>query len=270
MGAPRQGGGHIQLPPVLPEPASHTATSHRHLRLPGHHQRRNEGPVSRAAAHGAHGRVGRDGRLLRAEGTKGAAGSHAHCANCSVAAPAATTPAAAAAACFQLPLSSPIPTTDLQCQLSSASSTALHKHLEVVLQRQVGGARVEQIQQGGSTHVSLPQIEQQHGGSTHISQPSGPLKSRLACEGEQLPGVTARELDLQQQRRCVLQAAGGRPEGGYLAACLAVKGAPLAVLCRLHRWNSCAAVQLGSTCMQLRAASSSMAAKIAGHGTSRP
>lgn len=53
-----------------------------------------------------------------------------------------------------------------------------------------------------------------------------PLTSQLSCRGgEVAPGTTARELDLQQQRRCVLNRAGGQPEGGYLAICLAVKSA---------------------------------------------
>ena len=36
--------------------------------------------------------------------------------------------------------------------------------------------------------------------------------------------ITPKESDLQQQRRCALQQAGGAPAGGYLAICLVVKG----------------------------------------------
>lgn len=49
-----------------------------------------------------------------------------------------------------------------------------------------------------------------------------PIRSKVGCD-KVTEEVTARELDLQQQRRCALAAAGGSPQGGYVAACLAVK-----------------------------------------------
>ncbi|KAL4440670.1 hypothetical protein ABPG77_000379 [Micractinium sp. CCAP 211/92] len=54
--------------------------------------------------------------------------------------------------------------------------------------------------------------------------PSGPLSSQLDCNPDQPPHkLTDREVDMQQQRRCALARANGRPPGGYVALCLAVK-----------------------------------------------
>jgi hypothetical protein len=49
--------------------------------------------------------------------------------------------------------------------------------------------------------------------------------SRVPCvrKSTDVPYVTPREVDLQQQRYCALEA--GRPPGGYLAACTIVRGA---------------------------------------------
>jgi len=66
---------------------------------------------------------------------------------------------------------------------------------------------------GGSTSAA----------STAPAEPIGPLSSSLPCDTEAFPPLTSRELDLQQQRRCILERAGGRPAGGYVALCLAVK-----------------------------------------------
>ena len=65
-------------------------------------------------------------------------------------------------------------------------------------------------------------------GSSYRSSASssglGPFTSNAECD--RTPSspliVTAKELDLQEQRRCALKQAGS-PAGGYLAVCLAVK-----------------------------------------------
>lgn len=54
--------------------------------------------------------------------------------------------------------------------------------------------------------------------------PVGPLSSALDCTPGQPPHMlTPREMDMQQQRRCAVAGAGGRPPGGYVALCLAIK-----------------------------------------------
>ena len=54
----------------------------------------------------------------------------------------------------------------------------------------------------------------------------GFLSSEASCRrGSNDPkGFSAKELELQSQRRCTLRQARGKPAGGYLAVCLAVKG----------------------------------------------
>ena len=53
----------------------------------------------------------------------------------------------------------------------------------------------------------------------------GPLVSRVSCKRtpSDSGNITPKESDLQQQRRCAVQQAGGSPAGGYLAVCLVVK-----------------------------------------------
>lgn len=114
----------------------------------------------------------------------------------------------------------------LQWQLSANNTTALHRHL-AILQRHVGAAWP-----GSGAPIFMQPGPIRSGGESAVS-------TLVGCEGELTSELTPRELDLQQQRRCALQAAGGQPEGGYLAACLAVKGTPGTVLSRLQLFGRC-------------------------------
>jgi hypothetical protein len=54
----------------------------------------------------------------------------------------------------------------------------------------------------------------------------GFLSSEASCRRgiNESTAFAGKELDLQQQRRCALMKARGKPAGGYLAVCLAVRG----------------------------------------------
>ena len=77
------------------------------------------------------------------------------------------------------------------------------------------------VRAAGSQH---PPAAARSGSSTNTGRTA--IRSQVSCSEVNVnTNTTARELDLQQQRRCALAAARGSPPGGYVAACLSVKGA---------------------------------------------
>ena len=103
----------------------------------------------------------------------------------------------------------------------------------LLLQPSLAGSSYAVQRQGAALHLGG---EQQSGGAADVNGTSMSgsgtgmgssgmaLRSQVGCH-EVKNKVSARELDLQQQRRCALAAARGSPPGGYVAACLAVKSA---------------------------------------------
>ena len=77
----------------------------------------------------------------------------------------------------------------------------------------------------GSILVSLAGLAAHRPPTFAAAAADAHLTARVTCRraAADTGVLTPRELDLQQQRRCVLAAAGGNPPGGYLAICLAIR-----------------------------------------------